>query len=507
MRNIYKVTQDQYNSIVAGTFPGLQYNPDHVYFIIDNNSIEGDTQPLNNISTINDALYYISSNNLSADIYSITVNGFYVLISYIERVAIVVERTITNTWNFIDGVWLLNPDEQTSNLVVTIDDVLTDAYFDTNLKFIKGGNKTNVLSVALPFVSKADWPIVHLQTYTTDEALQKILQRYKEESGFYLTYDDEFGSDASVLINYCYDNSDGSAYTIIYGYDGVTRLDWDGQQWKTILSFSEIDQSFKSASVSGTELIFTRNNNTTQKVQLPINTDDDGSSDLNAIDLYTSNIEDALNKIVSEYRATNGFYVTGDDLQGGYTKALINYWSETTADAACIVYRADDIQYWSWDGEDWVCSYGLKSINQTKLSANGFKTDVGQQGEAVLLGPGNKEVMMAGQGISVGNTQTDLFLYGKSLTYNNNKLATEAQLAGKLDANGLETANNGGDIQLLSSDGRVITQINEEDNWMDVGNMDTSLYLYGKHDRPYYNEEYLALESDIVTVKITDLRK
>ena len=37
--------------------------------------------------------------------------------------------------------------------------------------------------------------------------------------------------------------------------------------------------------------------------------------------------------------------------------------------------------------------------------------------------------------------------------------------------------------------------------------MDTSLYLYGKHDRPYYNEEYLALESDIVTVKITDLRK
>ena len=98
------------------------------------------------------------------------------------------------------------------------------------------------------------------------------------------------------------------------------------------------------------------------------------------------------------------------------------------------------------------------------MSANGFKTDVGQQGEAVLLGPGNKEVIMAGQGLSVGNTQTDLFLYGKSLTYNNNKLATEAQLAGKLDANGLETANNGGDIQLLSSDGRVITQINEEDN-------------------------------------------
>ena len=86
-----------------------------------------------------------------------------------------------------------------------------------------------------------------------------------------------------------------------------------------------INQSFKSASFNGNELVFTRNDNTTQRVQLSINTDDDSSSDLNAIDLGTSDLETALNKIISDYRSINGFYVTGDDLQGGYTKALINY--------------------------------------------------------------------------------------------------------------------------------------------------------------------------------------
>lgn len=337
-----------------------------------------------------------------------------------------------------------------------------------------------------------------------------------------------------------------------------------------------INQSFKSASFNGNELVFTRNDNTTQKVQLSINTDDDdGSSDLNAIDLGTSNLEAALNKIISDYRSINGFYVTGDDLQGGYTKALINYWSETSVDAECIVYRANDVQHWGWGGDNWVCSYSLKSIQQTKLDANGFKTtvgdqdeavlldpdnnpvimaggnvhwfgnsliklqlggsedrplynnkslalksdidgkldangfktDVGPQDEAILLGPGNKNVIMAGQGISVGETQTDLFLYGKTLTYNNNNLVTEDQLDGKLDANGFETAIEDGAEQLLNSKGKIIVQTNIDDSWMDVGNHDTDLYLYGSGDHPYYNDNYLALKSDIITVQITDLRK
>ena len=432
-KNIYKVTQEQYDKIIAGTLPGYTYDSTAEYIIIDNIPTDQATL-IRGVTSVREMLYRITQDYT-------TQNGRYYSSFYDNEVIVVYEYNSTQdsavatsmdnnaiiSWNYSNNTWYQNVVEE-GDKQVTVIDALTNAYYDDALKFIKGGDKNNIISVTLPFI----------------------------------------GQDKLSLIN----------------------------------------QSFKSASVDGNELVFTKNDNSTQRVQLPINTDDDGSSDLNAIDLGTSNIEDALNKIVSEYRSTNGFYVTGDDLQGGYTKALINYWSETTADAACIVYRADDIQYWSWGGEDWVCSYGLRSIHQTKLAANGFKTDVGQQGEAVLLGPGNKEVMMAGQGISVGNTQTDLFLYGKTLTYNNNNLVTEDQLDGKLDANGLQTATEDDAIQLLSSDGRVITQINETDNWMDVGNMDTSLYLYGKRDRPFYNDnDQLALKSDIITVKITDLRK
>lgn len=89
-----------------------------------------------------------------------------------------------------------------------------------------------------------------------------------------------------------------------------------------------------------------------------------------------------------------------------------------------------------------------------------------------------------------------------------NTYATKDEVKNKLDSNGFKTAIvDGHTEQLLNSQGEVIIQANLQEYWMDVGDSRNSLYLYGSEDHPYYNDEYLALKSDIITVQITDLRK
>ena len=232
-KNIYKVTQEQYDKIIAGTLPGYTYDSTAEYIIIDNVPADQATL-IRGVTSVREMLYRITQDYT-------TQNGRYYSSFYDNDAIVIYEYNSTQdsavatsmdnnaiiSWNYSSNTWYQNVVEE-GDKQVTVIDALTNAYYDDALKFIKGGDKNNIISVTLPFV----------------------------------------GQDKLSLIN----------------------------------------QSFKSASVDGTELVFTKNDNSTQRVQLPINTDDDGSSDLNAIDLGTSTIEDALNKIVSEYRTTNGFY-------------------------------------------------------------------------------------------------------------------------------------------------------------------------------------------------------
>lgn len=133
--------------------------------------------------------------------------------------------------------------------------------------------------------------VIDLGTTNIDDALLKITSDYSTQSGYYVTNDDEISSDCQALINYCYED-ETSSYALIYKYDNIVRMEYDGTEWLMTMNlssaFSNSREAFKSASISGNTLTFTKNNNTTTSVTLPsgMSTEDKATLDKLNADVY-----------------------------------------------------------------------------------------------------------------------------------------------------------------------------------------------------------------------------